>query len=312
MEHTTSSKNILITGGSGFIGRRIADLCRGNGHALSFLTTNIERETTEPLFYWNVKENYIDTHSTENKDIVIHLPGAGIAERYWTADRKKEIWESRVLTTRMLYDTLKNQKSLLPECLIAVSAIGYYGANTGDTWLEENTKSGDDFLAKVVFEWEAEVQKISLLGIRTVILRLGVVLGKDGGFLQKMLFLLQKGMISVIGNGNQYISWIDREDLVRLLYQASQEKKWNGIFNAVSPNPVSNKYFTYALARCFHKKIYLPAVPSFVLKLIYGEMAQIITGGNRASSQKIESMGFVFDCKTIEECLSLHSRTLQK
>ena len=282
-------KQILITGGSGLIGRHITDLLEEKGYQVAWLSRSVQDE--RKTFLWNIEKQEIDPEAIEWADAIIHLAGAGVAEKRWTPDRKKLILESRTHSTRLLYAGLEKAENR-PNTLISASAVGYYGLDTGTALLDEASPPGSDFLAEVVKAWENEVKKIESLDVRTVLLRTGIVLDADGGALKEML---KPPVAAPLGSGDQWMSWIHIEDLVRMYLFALEKTTLQGAYNAVGPNPATNQQLTKEAAYATGKTYIGIGVPGFVLRLILGEMAGMVLGGNRVSCQKIQKAGFQFE-----------------
>ncbi len=293
--------NILITGGTGLVGTRLHSLLKKN-HQIAFLSRT---KRNEPLtFTWDIPTQKIDRQALEWADAVVHLAGAGVAEKSWTEAYKRAILESRTHSSRLLANTLSD---LLPEqrpkIFIGASAIGYYGLDTGSEILHESAPAGKEFLADVTAKWEAENQAIATLGLRTCLLRIGVVLDAEGGALQKMSSPVRWGAGASLGSGKQYISWIHIEDMARMIAFAIETPTLQGTYNAVAPTPITNTMLTTTIAKVLGKSIILPAVPAFALKMILGEMAGLVLGGNRISCEKIQQAGFEFKFPALEDAL---------
>lgn len=284
---------VLISGGSGLIGKHLSDLLISKGYIVHILS----RKPNEPnTFLWNINEDYIDHKAFENVDYIIHLAGAGIVDKKWTAKRKQEIINSRVNSTKLLYKYIKELNVPL-KAFISSSAIGYYGAITTNKVLTEEEPVGKDFVAHVCYLWEKAAQQVN--NHRLVILRTGIVLSNKGGALQKML----APVISPLGSGNQMIPWIHINDLVNMFLFAIENEQAEGTYNAVAPNPVNNREFSKQLASTF-KKPYLPLpVPGFLLKLLLGDRSKLVLTGSKISSNKIENMGFQFEFPSIKNAL---------
>ncbi|MEX2590112.1 MAG: TIGR01777 family oxidoreductase, partial [Chitinophagales bacterium] len=235
-------------------------------------------------------------------DCIVHLAGAGIADKRWTASRKKEIVESRTKSTALLIDKLKelNHK---PELFLSISAIGYYGA-CGDEWVDENSPAANDFLAQVCEKWEAAAHEVKKLNINYNTIRIGMVLSPNGGALREIEKPLKFGIAGYLGNGQQYMSWIHIEDLCRQFLHCIEGKaQTNETYNAVAPNPERNIDFTSKLSKAIGKGILMPT-PGFAIKLMLGEMANMVLTGQRVSCKKIQSTGFEYkypDLKTALE-----------
>lgn len=291
-------KKILITGGSGLVGKKITQMLESEGNAVAWLSRN-PTKNTQKSFAWDIENNSIDHAAIEWADGIIHLAGEGVAEKRWTAKRKISILESRTHSTALLHEAIQ-YASKKPEVFISASAVGFYGFDTGDKTVDENTKSGTDFLAQVVVAWENEVKKIADLGLRTVMLRIGIVLDKEGGALKEMM---KPPVAAPLGNGNQWMSWIVIDDLTRMFSFALKNEKISGIYNAVGPHPATNAELTKAAAKNAGKPFIGLGVPGFGLKLILGEMAMMVLGGNKVSSKKIQSAGFKFKYSELDEAM---------
>jgi len=294
-------KNVLISGASGLVGTRLTEMLMQKDYQISHLSrTNKDGEI--PVFQWNVKKGTIDEHAMQGVDSIIHLAGAGIADKPWTAARKKEILESRTQSTELLYNALKARTHQV-KTFVSASAIGYYGYSGSGKVFDEESEPADDFLADVVKQWEASVDKIASLGIRVVKVRIGILLSEKGGALAELVKPIKWGVGSPLGSGTQYMSWIHIDDVCQIFIKALEDEKMNGAYNAVGPNPATNKEITEAIARVLKKPLWLPNVPSFILKLILGEMADLVIKGSKVSSLKIESTGFQFRFPEIENAL---------
>lgn len=289
-------KNILITGGSGLIGQRITQLLEQKGMEVAWLSRSAKSRKS---FTWDIPSQQIDAEAMEWADAVIHLAGAGVADKKWTPQRKKEILESRTQSTQLLYQAIEAAKEK-PTTFISASAIGYYGFDTGSQLLDENSQAGSDFLADVVIAWEKEVKKIESLNLRTVLLRIGIVLDAEGGALGEML---KPPVAAPLGNGDQWMSWIHIEDLARMFVFALEKTTLQGIYNAVGPNPATNQHLTQEAAKAKAKPYLGIGVPGFVLRLMLGEMASMVLGGNRVASQKIQKAGFEFEHENLKSAL---------
>ena len=288
--------NVLISGGSGMIGQRITKLLEAKGMSVAWLSRSSKSQKS---FIWDVDKGDIDPQALEWADAVIHLAGAGVADKRWTASRKKEILESRTKSTSLLYQAIEAAKNK-PDVFISASAIGYYGLDTGTTLVHENSNPGNDFLAEVVKAWEAEVKKMEQLKLRTVLIRIGIVLDAHGGALAEML---KPPVAAPLGSGDQWMSWIHVEDLANLFIFALERTTLQGVFNGVAPNPATNQELTQEAARAKGKPYVGLGVPAFALKLVLGEMAAIVLGGNRVSSQKIQKAGFEFEYPELKKAL---------
>ncbi len=289
-------KNILITGGSGLVGKQLTSLLESKGYTVAWLSRKPQQQTH---FLWDVEKQELDPQALEWADAVVHLAGEGVAEKRWTADRKKRILESRTQSTQLLYTAIQ-QAEKKPNTFISASAVGYYGFNTGTNLMEETSPSGDDFLAEVVLAWEKEVKKIEQLLVRCILLRVGIVLDANGGALGEML---KPPVAAPLGSGDQWMSWIHIEDLARMFVFALEKTTLQGIYNAVGPHPATNQQLTKEAAAAKGKTYLGIGVPGFALKLVLGEMAAMVLGGNRVSSQKIQKAGFEFEFPELKGAL---------
>lgn len=286
-------KNILITGGSGMIGQRITQLLERKGYEVAWLSRSSQAQKS---YQWDVTKKQLDPESIEWADGIIHLAGAGVADKRWTDDRKKEILDSRTHSTNLLYEGIAKAKKK-PDVFISASAVGYYGFDTGTALVAESSKPGTDFLAQVVVAWEREVQNMEEIQLRTVMLRIGIVLDADGGALGEML---KPPIAAPLGSGDQWMSWVHIEDLAKMFVFAVEKTTLQGVYNAVAPNPATNYQLTKVAAKAKGKPFIGIGVPRFGLKLILGEMAAMVLGGNRVSSQKIQKAGFEFEFAELE------------
>lgn len=290
-------KNILITGGSGLIGTKITQLLEAKGYAVAWLSRTAQED--QKSFIWDISKQEIDPEAMEWADAVIHLAGAGVADKRWTPERKQEILQSRTQSTALLYRAIEKAEKK-PLTFISASAVGYYGFNTGAKLVDESTPAGNDFLAQVVTAWENEVKNIETLGLRTVMLRIGIVLDAEGGALGEML---KPPVAAPLGSGDQWMSWIHISDLARMFVFALEKTTLQGIYNAVGPNPGTNQQLTKEAAKAKGKPYLGIGVPGFLLRLILGEMAAMVLGGNRVSNQKIQKAGFEYEFENLPEAL---------
>lgn len=288
------AKNILISGGTGLVGEALVDKLLAKGYQVGVLSRS-KRNDAKGLRYftWDIKQEKVDPEAIAFADIVVHLAGAGIADGRWSASRKKEILQSRTESTRVLFEAFKKADKQ-PELFLGASAIGYYGADTGTAWQFESSGPGNDFLAEVVSKWEKSSEAFEKWGSRVVKLRIGVVLSTKGGALAKLAAPIKLGAGAPLGSGKQYMSWIHIDDLADMFLFAIENQNLQGIFNAVSPEPVSNAALTKIAAEILKKPLFLPNVPAFALKLAFGEMAAVVLGGNKVSAEKIMDAGFTY------------------
>jgi len=288
-------KTILITGGTGLIGNRLTELLLEKGHKVRYLSRNPQKTDKIPAYKWDIAKQEIDPQAFAGVDAIVHLAGAGIADKKWDKERKKVILESRTKSTQLLKKYLLETDHQI-KAFVGASAIGYYGYDSGGVWKKEDSRFGDDFLATVTKAWEEEVDALAkeCKTIRTVKLRIGIVLSENGGALKEMVKPIKWGVGAPLGPGDQFMSWIHIDDLCRMFIYAIENDDLQSAYNAVAPNPITNKEFTKIAAKALKKPLWLPNVPAFVLKLILGEMASMILGGSRISCEKIEKTGFQF------------------
>lgn len=294
--------NVLITGGTGMIGNRLSELLLQKGHKVSFLSRRKEKLPNIEVYQWDIQKGYIEAGALENADYVVHLAGAGIADKRWTDERKKEIIDSRIKPIELINRCLK-EKNIALKGFISASAIGYYGGDTGKIKLDENSEVGNDFLAECTKLWEINAQKIANAA-RIVCVRIGIVLSEKGGALPKLVQPIRFGVGAALGSGRQFMSWIHIDDLCQIFVKAIENETMQGAYNAVSPNPVTNQELTSVAAKVLKRPLLLPNIPSFVLKLIFGEMGIVITGGNFVLNKRLsEETDFQYKFTKIDEAL---------
>lgn len=291
---------VLITGGKGFLGSRLAALLTKNGHQINFLTRRPNPGSAQDI-YWNPEENQLDPKLIEGFEAVIHLAGDSIAAGRWTSAKKDRIRNSRVHGTRILSQALAKQFHP-PKTFITASAIGFYG-HRGDEPLSEASLKGTGFLSDVCFEWEAAADTAKDKGIRVAHARIGIVLGPGGGALAKMLLPFKMGMGGKLGSGEQFMSWVSVDDVIRALDFSLTHQNIRGPFNVTAPTPVTNEEFTKTLGKVLHRPTILPA-PGFGLRLLLGEMADaLLLSSTRVYPSKLEDAGFKFTYSNLETAL---------
>jgi uncharacterized protein (TIGR01777 family) len=294
----------LITGATGFVGPYLIDLL----DRPRVLTRSIERARSS-LAGKNVEFVGGDLNlgvpplsAVEGIDTVFHLAGESVAGGRWTRKRKQRIRDSRVIGTRNLVDALgKLRAEARPAVMVSASAVGYYGSR-GDEMLVEEAEAGDDFLADVCRAWEREALRATEIGIRTAMLRIGIVLGPGGGALKKMLPPFKLGLGGPLGSGRQWMPWIHVEDLARLFLHAAETESVRGPVNAVAPTPVRNREFTRTLAKVLHRPAFMPA-PYFGLRLLFGEFAQVLFASQKVEPRRATASGFSFRYPQLADAL---------
>jgi len=309
----------VVTGATGFVGRRLlgyldqptvltrnpekARESLGNSLGIASSLINVHR--------WDAEKQPAPAEAFEGMDVVFHLAGEPVAEGRWTAEKKRRLRASRELGTRNLVETLTKLSSK-PKVLISASAVGYYG-DGGDAILDENASLGGDFLADICAAWERESLPAERAGIRVVNPRIGIVLGRDGGALAKMLPPFYLGAGSPLGSGKQWMPWIHLDDLIGLMLFAADNDRLQGPVNATAPQPVTNRDFTKALGRAVHRPTFLPPVPGLVLRTMLGEFAGVLLASQRVVPRALEKAGYQFRFPELQPALEdiLHGQQYQ-
>jgi uncharacterized protein (TIGR01777 family) len=293
--------NCLITGATGFVGRRLVEKLLASGHSVQYLGRNRDKKMDSRAAFHSWDEPSVTApplNAIPRMDAVIHLAGEPIAQR-WTEDTKRKIAESRIVSTKNLVASIAALRHK-PQVLVCASAIGYYG-DRGNEVLTESAPAGRGFLADLCAAWEAEADKAQATGLRVVKIRIGVVLGQ-GGALGQMIPPFRLGVGGRFGDGNQWMSWIDREDLIDMMRWAIETDTVNGVLNGTAPEPVTNMQFTKILAAALHRPAVIP-MPKFALQLILGEMAQFLFNSTRAIPAAATSQGFAFRYNKLEDSI---------
>jgi uncharacterized protein (TIGR01777 family) len=296
--------NVTLTGATGLIGTKLVRALRDHGDAVTVLSRSPERAQATlgvAAIAWNPLTGPAPTEALRGRDAVIHLAGEPVAQR-WNDDVKRRIRESRETGTRNLVAGLRAAGPDAPKVLVSSSAVGYYGKH-GDERVPESTPAGDDFLAGVCVAWEREADAAVELGLRVVKIRTGVVLDADGGALKTMLAPFKLGVGGPVAGGGQYLPWIHVDDLVGLYLHAVTDAAWSGAYNAAAPEPVTNKAFSKALGRALHRPAIAP-VPAFAIRLLYGDMAEIVTEGQRAVPEHALADGFTYKYADLDAALA--------
>ena len=294
---------ILITGATGLVGTELVNLLLRNGVQVNFLTISQNKITKKPNlqgFFWNPEQGIIDENAFIGVDAIIHLAGANVSKR-WTNTYKQEIIESRIISSNLLFKVLKHNPNQVKQ-IISASAIGVYPDSLKNIYTETNKNIDDSFLGNVVVKWEESVDKFKLLNIKVCKLRTGIVLSEKGGALFEMLKPIKFGLGAAFGTGKQIQSWIHLTDLTEMYLFAAQNQL-EGIYNAVAPNPISNKQLTIAIAKKLKKPLFLPNIPEFMVQLILGEMHEILFSSQNVNNNKIINEGFSFKYTSVEKAL---------
>lgn len=297
-------KTVLITGGSGMVGRRLTQMLKDKGYAVIWYSRERYVKAEIPRYKWDYRHGTLDEEALEKADYIIHLAGANLGDEPWTKRRKRTIIDSRVKTTELLIDALKviGHK---PKAFVSASAVGYYGVEvTKQVFTEDYILKGSDFLSLTCRLWESAADKFeSELGVRTVKVRSGFVLSRKSEALRKMKLATNVGLGSRMGSGRQYMSWIHIDDLCRIYIQAIEDENMKGVYNAVAPHHTTNTRFMRRLARVMRRPFFMPFIPSFILRMVMGEAADMVLGGSRISSEKIRKAGFKFEYENVDKAL---------
>jgi uncharacterized protein len=294
-------KVVLITGANGMLAKQVAKELEGE-YSIRFLTRKATRINE---FLWDLENKTIDPNALKGVHTVVHLAGSSIADKRWSKKRKEQILSSRVESARLILEECKKNDITL-DAFVSASAVGYYGTSTTDTIYTEENESGTDFLSTVCKEWENAAYAFELSGVakRVAVLRIGVILAKNSGALQKIERPIKSRIGSAIGTGMQYMPWVHIDDLSRLFNFVIVNEELSGNFNAVAPEHVTNNELTKRIAKVLHRKLILPNVPRLVIRALFGEMGGIILYGSRVSSYKIVSAGFEFEYGKLDDALS--------
>ena len=286
---------VFITGGTGFLGKALAAKLLDEGHHVTILTRAAPQENIHAGVHYAQGNPAVKGPWQEElgrHDVVINLAGASIFQP-WTARNKKAIYESRILTTRNVADAIAGHADR-EIILLNGSAVGFYGARDDEELVEESSP-GNDFLATVVRDWEAEAARAGKNGARVVLCRIGVILGRDGGALTKMLSVFKWGLGSPLGSGKQWFSWVALPDLVSIFLFLMENRAISGPVNCTAPNPVTNLELTKTLGSVLHRPVILPHVPAFLLKTILGEFSNVLVKGQKVIPAKLLRQNFTYE-----------------
>jgi uncharacterized protein (TIGR01777 family) len=300
-------QTILITGGTGMVGQSLTNFLLAKGYYVIVLTRQQKQSSRAHFSFaqWDLNKGWIDPSAIAAADYIIHLAGEGVADKRWTTARKKAILDSRVNSSALLVKTLKENPNKV-KAIVAASAIGWYGPDN-----EKSKQSGfvetdpvdSSFLGDTCQQWEESMHPIKLMGIRLVTIRIGIVFNKMGGALAEFMKPAKLGAAAILGDGQQMVSWIHQQDLNRLMLFALETEQVEGVYNAVAPDPVNNAILTKAIAKRFHTWAIPFHVPSFVLKIMLGEMSVEVLKSAKVSASKIITAGFSFDYATMDQAL---------
>jgi uncharacterized protein (TIGR01777 family) len=301
-------QTVLITGGTGMVGQALTNYLIDNGYEVIVLSRSEKRSSRLHLTYaiWDIEKQYIDPIALGKADIIVHLAGESVATKRWTKKRKVEILQSRIQSGALLVKALKANEHKV-KTVITASAIGWYGPDTASSLqsgFKETDPSDESYLSVTCKKWEESIQEIAALEIRLVTFRIGIVFNKRGGALAEFIKPAQLGVATILGPGTQIVSWIHQQDLCKMIVYATETHTMHGVYNAVSPNPTSNKVLVQAIANKLHKYHLTVSVPVFVLKIMLGEMSIEVLKSANVSSEKIQSAGFIFDYPTLDSALT--------
>jgi len=292
---------IVIAGGSGFVGQPLVEALLARGDDVAVLTRNASHVRLGRPLEWDGQTRGAWSDAVASADAIVNLAGENIGEGRWTAERKRRLVSSRIEATNAIVEALRRAPSRA-RVLVNASAVGFYG-NRGDEVLDESSPRGDGFLADLVEQWESAARGAEGMA-RLVVLRFGVVLDRSGGALKKMMLPFRFGAGGPIGSGAQWMSWIDREDVVRIIVWAIDHDRVRGVYNATSPQPVRNRDFTRSLGSAMHRPAFMP-VPALALRVMFGQMAEeVLLGGQRVVPRRAAAEGFVFARPALDAALA--------
>lgn len=292
---------VLITGASGLVGTRLTELLKQKGHEVNKLGRSGQGRRKPGTFNWDLTSGKIDESAFEGVSAIIHLAGAGIADERWTAERKKEIIDSRVKSAGLLFDYLKNHKHSV-KAIVSASAVGYYG-DCGAEKVKEEHAPGNDFLADVCKQWEASVQQFAAIGIRPVRCRLGIVLSKDGGALPELMKTLPLGIAGYFAKDNLYYPWIHINDVCGILIHALETEATNGAYNTTAPKPLLIKELMQKIVEAKKSNAILTPIPPLAIKLMLGEKSALVLQSQRCVADKVLKAGYQFKFPDIAAAL---------
>lgn len=295
-------EKVLITGGFGLVGRHLSKVLSNRDYDVAVLSRSRKMTADFRVFYWDIDKNKIDREAINTCDHIIHLAGVNIGEKRWTRSRKQEIFDSRIKSTNLIFNHLNKQNSRL-KTFISASAVGYYGSTTSEIIHLESDLPEDSFLGRICKQWEQSSDQFTIAGARVVKIRTGIVLSKSEGALSRFNIPAKLGLGSAIGHGKQYLPWIHIDDLCRIYLHAIQNTNMSGPYNAVAPEHITNKEFVRKVATCLKRPFWFPNIPAIFIKLLLGEMSEMLLNGSRVSSEKTEAAGYKFHFPDMDSAL---------
>jgi uncharacterized protein (TIGR01777 family) len=295
-------KSVLITGGSGLIGRNLTRLLLSRGYKVSHLSRSGKSQPGTELFFWDPVKRKIDPLAFRGISHIVHLAGANVGEKRWSKKRKEEIISSRVSSAEFLFSQIL-ENSVRIKTFISASATGYYGSGPSEKTFTETDPPGDDFLASVCRKWEEAATSFMNSGIRTIMIRTAVVLDKSDSALSKILKVSKSGILPVFGSGNQPMPWIHIDDLCKIYLLAIENTSMAGPFNAASPQIINNRDFSYLLRGSLKRPSVIIHIPSFLISLMLGEMSVVVLGGRKISAVKVINSGYEFSYPDLSDAL---------
>jgi uncharacterized protein len=291
---------ILITGGTGLVGSRLAEVLRTEGHIVRILSRR-KSDPDQNIFHWNYHTNELDERALEKLNAVVHLAGKSVASGRWTMERKQDILDSRVRTADLILRKLQERNQII-QTYIGASATGFYGNRPNETMTELSPK-GNGFLSDVCLKWEKSASYYGSIRAEVFVNRIGVVLSENGGFVKQMFQLFRLKLASELGSGKQKMSWIHLEDLVEIIRQQISGELPSNTYNAVAPNPVTHHEMMSSLAKKCNTKIWLPNMPKWFLKLIFGELALELTANQEALPVALKNQGFNYKYPVLQSAV---------
>jgi uncharacterized protein len=286
-------QNVLITGGSGMIGTRLSQQLLEKGYSVSIFSREKKMLEGIKVYLWNPEKKEVDVRAIEQADFIVHLAGENIGAKRWTEKRKKEIYDSRIRTAALIFDKARILKKK-PAAFISASAVGYYGAVTSEHIFTETDPPLYDFVSTVCVKWEEMADNFNSIGMRVAKIRTSPVLSQKGGVLDQLKKPVEFGLAAAVGTGRQYFPWIHIDDICGIYLKAIEDVNMKGVYNAASPGHITNEELMRTLAQIMDKPFWFPKVPSFLMKLVYGEMGEVALKGSRISSEKIQAAGYQF------------------